>query len=95
MTSLWSQRSTNVPAIGLRSRFGSVAAKKTRPVASAEPVEIATTATQRELVEPVAEQRDELAGPERRERAVEREPDVRVLADALDRPRRTGAGSGS
>ena len=40
---------------------------------------------QRELIEPVAEQRDELAGPQRRERAVEREPDVRVLADALDR----------
>ena len=45
MTSLWSQRSTNVPAMGLSNRFGRVAAKKTRPVASAEPVEIATTAT--------------------------------------------------
>ena len=45
MTSLWSQRSTNVPAIGLSSRFGSVAAKNTSPVASAEPVAIATTAT--------------------------------------------------
>ena len=45
MTSLRSQRSTNVPAIGLSSRFGSVAAKNTRPVARADPVEIATTAT--------------------------------------------------
>ena len=45
MTSLRSHRSTNVPAIGLRSRFGSVATKNTSPVASAEPVVIATTAT--------------------------------------------------
>ena len=45
ITSLWSQRSTNVPAIGLSSRFGSVAAKKTSPVANAEPVAVATTAT--------------------------------------------------
>ncbi len=45
MTSLRSQRSTNVPATGLSSRFGSVAAKKTSPVASADPVEMATTAT--------------------------------------------------
>src|SRR6478735_7566963 len=45
ITSLWSQRSTNVPAIGLRSRFGSVAAKKIRPVANAEPVAVATTKT--------------------------------------------------
>ena len=40
---------------------------------------------ERELVEPVAEQRDELARPQRRERAVEGEADVWVLADALDR----------
>ena len=40
---------------------------------------------ERQLVEPVAEQRDELARPERRERAVEREADVWVLADPLDR----------
>ena len=45
ITSLWSQRSTNVPAIGLRSRFGSMAAKKTRPVANTDPVAVATTAT--------------------------------------------------
>ena len=38
-----------------------------------------------QLVEPVAEQRDELARPQRRERAVEREADVRMLADPLDR----------
>ena len=93
MTSLWSQRSTNVPAIGLSSRFGSVAAKNTRPVASAEPGRDRDHGDQRELVEPVAEQRDELAGPQRRERAVEREADVRVLADALDGLDAAGAGS--
>ena len=48
---------------------------------------------QRELVEPVAEQRDQLTRPQRRERAVEGEPDVRMLADALDRlDRRSGSG---
>ncbi len=36
MTSLWSQRSTNVPAIGLSSRLGRRAAKKTSPLASGE-----------------------------------------------------------
>ena len=45
IVSLWSQRSTNVPAIGLRSRFGSVATKKASPLASAEPVVTRTTAT--------------------------------------------------
>ncbi len=36
MTSFWSQRSTNVPAIGPRRRFGSVAATKTNPTAIGE-----------------------------------------------------------
>ena len=35
-------------------------------------------------MESIPEQRDELAGPQRGERAVERQPDVRVLADAFD-----------
>src|SRR5437899_5575330 len=35
---------------------------------------------ERDLVDPVAEQADELADPERRERAVEREADVRMVA---------------
>ena len=39
---------------------------------------------QGELVDPVAEHRDELAGPQRRERPVEREPDVGVPAEPLD-----------
>ena len=49
---------------------------------------------ERELMEPVAEQRDELAGPQRRERAVEGEPDVGVVADRARRPRSGGPGSG-
>jgi hypothetical protein len=36
MTSRWSQRSTKVPATGLKRRFGSVAAKKTAAVASGD-----------------------------------------------------------
>src|SRR4029079_17871564 len=39
---------------------------------------------QRQLIEPVTEERDELARPEGRERAIEGEPDVRVLPDAPD-----------
>jgi len=35
-------------------------------------------------VDPIAEQADELAGPERREGAVECEADIRVAPDALD-----------
>ena len=38
ITRLCSQRSTNVPAIGPRSRLGSVAARKTKPVSSGESV---------------------------------------------------------
>src|SRR6185436_5333535 len=76
MTSLWSQRSTNVPAIGLSKRFGRVAAKKTRPVASAE-------------------ERDELTRPQRRERRVEGEPDIGMLANGdCGRCRREGSGHG-
>jgi hypothetical protein len=37
-----------------------------------------------ELIEAIAEERDQLAGPQRRERAVEREPDIRMLPDSLD-----------
>ena len=37
-------------------------------------------------VDPVAEDRDELTGPQRRERPVEREADVWMLADAARRP---------
>ena len=44
ITRFWSQRSTNVPAIGPSSRLGSVAARKTRPVCMADPV-IARTIT--------------------------------------------------
>ena len=40
-----------------------------------------------QLVDPVAEQRDQLAGPQRRERPVEGQPDVGVLADAVARRR--------
>ena len=41
-TSLWSQRSTSVPAIGLNSRFGTKAAMKTSAEASTEPVVTST-----------------------------------------------------
>ena len=85
ITSLLSQRSTNVPAIGLRSTFGSIAAKKTSPVASTDPVAVRHDRDECQLVEPVAEQRDELARPQRGERAVEGEADVWMLADPLDR----------
>ena len=81
-TSLWSQRSTSVPAIGLNRRFGSVAATNTSATASGESVDDEHDRGEGDLVDPVAEQRDELAGPQRRERAVEREPDVRVPPDA-------------
>ena len=84
MTSLWSQRSTNVPAIGLRSRFGSVATKNTSADREGGAGRDRDHGDERDLVEPVAEQRDELARPQRRERAVEREPDVGVAADALE-----------
>ncbi len=44
---------------------------------------------QRHLVEPVAEQADRLGQPEAGESGVQREPDVRVLADSrAERPRR-------
>jgi len=42
ITSFWSQRSTNVPAIGPRSRFGMAAAMNTRPTASGELVATST-----------------------------------------------------
>ena len=42
MTSLWSQRSTSVPAIGPNSTFGRVATRNTNPAASADPVVIRT-----------------------------------------------------
>ena len=38
---------------------------------------------QRELMDPVAEHRDELARPQRRERPVEREPDIRMAPEQL------------
>ena len=47
---------------------------------------------QRDLVHPVAEQADELAHPERRERAVEGQPDVGVASGALDEDRDDGDG---
>ena len=81
---MWSQRSTNVPAIGERNRFGRVGGdereRRPRPPSSVDAEHEATRAS---CVDPVAEERDELARPERRERAVEREADVRVLADPL------------
>ena len=92
-TSFWSQRSTNVPAIGQRNRFGRAATKNDERRASGEPVDREHERGQRELVDPVAEQPDELAGPERRERAVEGEADVRVAADPLDRLGRTRVGT--
>ena len=90
MASLWSQRSTNVPAIGLSSRFGSVAAKKTSPVANAEPVGHHNDRNQCKLIESIAEERDELSGPHRREGPVEGEPDVGMLADPDSDPRFEG-----
>ena len=88
-TSLWSQRSTNVPAIGAeqqvreRGRDEDERARQRRAGRRPGP-----TARERDLVDPVAEERDQLAGPERRERAVERQADVRVAADAGHRLRR-------
>ena len=61
-----------------------MAATKTRPVASGGARRDQHDRDQRELMQPIPEQRDQLAGPQRRERPVEGEPDVRVLADPLD-----------
>ena len=82
MTSRWSQRSTKVPAIGDRSRFGSVAATNTNATRDRGVRDRGDEEGQRDLVDPVAEEADQLARPERRERAVEGEPDVGMTADA-------------
>jgi hypothetical protein len=84
MTSLWSQRSTNVPAIGLRRRFGRVAAKKTSPVGERRTGRDGDDRDERQLVEAIAEERDQLAGPQAPRTTVEREPDVRMLPNSLD-----------
>ena len=90
-----------VPAVDERagdrakSRFGSVAATKTRATASGEPVgRRARRTPARPGGSRSPNRRDQLAGPQRRERAVEGEPDVRVAADALERLR-VSAGSGA
>ena len=96
MTCFWSQRSTNVPAIGPRMRFGIVAATNTKRDRDRRAGQRVDEEREGDLVHPVAEQADQLAGPERREVAVEGEPDVRVAAGPLDehraRPRRELAG---
>ena len=83
-TSLRSHRSTRVPAIGLRIRFGMQAGDEDEaPTPAREPVDEEHDRGQGDLVDAVAEQRDELAGPQRGERAVEGESDVGVSADPL------------
>ena len=82
ITSRWFQRSTKAPAIGDRRRFGRVAATKTSADGEDRVGQPEHEGGQRDLVDPVAEEADQLAGPQRRERAVEREPDVGVAADA-------------
>ena len=81
ITRLWSQRSTNVPAIGPSSRFGSVAARNTRPVAAGDPVRRQHHRSQRDLVQPVAEHADGLAEPEGAEPGIAHEPHVGMRPD--------------
>ncbi len=81
MTRLCSQRSTNVPAIGPRKMFGSVAARKTRPVASGESGHAENEDAQRDLVQPVAEEADRLREPVRGKSWIQRQAHVRVAAD--------------
>ena len=79
---MWSQRSTNVPAIGLKKRFGSVAGDEHERRREDRAGQREDDGRQGDLVDAIAEERDQLAGPQRRERAVEGEADVRVAADA-------------
>ena len=80
-TSRWSQRSTRVPAIGPNNRLGSVAATKTSGDRDRRVGQDEHDRRDGDLVDAVAEQRDQLAGPQCAERAVEREADVRVAAE--------------
>ena len=86
-----------IPAVDERSRDGTEQQVRERgreeheTLASAEPVEMCTTATSATWLSG-RRRADELTGPQRRERAVERETDVWVLADALEGGGRGGRG---
>ena len=69
MTRFWLARSTKVPASEPKTRFGTVAAKKTKLTAMNEPVSRRTKKPSTDLVDPVAEEAEQAAGPQRRERA--------------------------